>query len=87
MILLDVEMPEAERLRDLQTNSRGCGRAHIPILMVTGLEDIESVNRLFGATDFLPKADQLVADQPPSCATYFGPAARTRNCGTSEAEK
>lgn len=57
IMLLDVEMPEMDgfttcgRIREMPE-----GR-HIPILMVTGLNDVESVNRAYraGATDFTSK--------------------------------
>lgn len=56
-ILMDVDMPGMNgfdvcmRIRDDVVG------AHIPILMVTGLEDVDSVNRAYaaGATDFIPK--------------------------------
>ena len=57
IVLLDVEMPvmdgftACEKLRQRQRAD------HIPVLMVTGLEDIASVNRAYdaGATDFITK--------------------------------
>jgi len=57
VILMDVEMPKLngyEACKRIRADAVG---AHIPILMVTGLEDIESVNRAYsaGATDFLAK--------------------------------
>ena len=57
VILMDVEMPKLngyDACRRIREDAIG---AHIPILMVTGLEDIDSVNRAYsaGATDFLPK--------------------------------
>jgi diguanylate cyclase len=57
-ILLDVMMPggmdgfdTCQKLRALHENG------HIPVLMMTGMEDLESVNRAFeaGATDFITK--------------------------------
>ena len=57
VILMDVEMPKLngyEACKRIRADAVG---AHVPILMVTGLEDIESVNRAYsaGATDFLVK--------------------------------
>ena len=57
VIMMDVEMPKlngfdaCRRIRDAAVG------AHVPILITTGLEDIESINRAYsaGATDFLPK--------------------------------
>ena len=56
-ILMDVEMPVLngyDACRRIREDAVG---AHVPILMVTGLEDIDSVNRAYsaGATDFIPK--------------------------------
>lgn len=56
-IMMDVDMPGMNgfdaciRIREDRVGE------HIPILMVTGLEDVESVNRAYaaGATDFIPK--------------------------------
>lgn len=57
VIMMDVEMPKLngyETCKRIRADAIG---AHVPVLMVTGLEDIESVNRAYsaGATDFLPK--------------------------------
>ena len=57
IVLLDVSMPVLDgfdacaKLRTLR------GGAHIPVLMVTGLDDQDSISRAYevGATDFLPK--------------------------------
>ena len=57
IVILDVMMPgmdgftTCERLRDLP------GAKHIPVLMMTGLDDEESINRAYyaGATDFITK--------------------------------
>ena len=57
IVLLDVMMPELDgfeacvALRGLE------GGEHIPVLMMTGLDDAESINRAFevGATDFITK--------------------------------
>ncbi len=57
VILMDVEMPKVngyEACRRIREDAIG---AHVPILMVTGLEDIDSINRAYsvGATDFVLK--------------------------------
>ncbi|MDR3630697.1 MAG: EAL domain-containing protein [Desulfocapsaceae bacterium] len=57
LILLDVNMPEMDgfhtcrKLRDLP------GGAHTPVVMVTGMEDTETITQAFeaGATDFISK--------------------------------
>lgn len=57
IILMDVEMPKLdgyEACRRIRADAVG---AHVPILMVTGLEDIDSIDRAYsaGATDFISK--------------------------------
>jgi len=57
VILMDVDMPKLdgyEACRRIRADAVG---AHVPILMVTGLEDVDSINRAYsaGATDFIPK--------------------------------
>ncbi len=56
-ILMDVDMPNLDgygACARIRKDGRG---AHVPILMVTGMEDLESVNQAYsaGATDFIPK--------------------------------
>ncbi len=56
-ILMDVMMPELDGFGACRAIRNCDGGDHIPILMVTGLEDIESINRAYdsGATDFITK--------------------------------
>ncbi len=57
IVLLDVVMPELDGFATCrELRSRGHGR-RTPILMLTGLDDVESVDGAYeaGATDFLPK--------------------------------
>jgi diguanylate cyclase (GGDEF)-like protein len=57
LVLLDVELPDANGF-DLCTKLRSAsGAADIPIVMVTGHNDTDSIERAFkaGATDFIPK--------------------------------
>ena len=57
LVLLDVELPDANGY-DLCTKIQSApGGADIPIVMVTGHNDSESIERAFkvGATDFIPK--------------------------------
>ena len=57
LVLLDVELPDANGF-ELCTKIRSApGGADIPIVMVTGHNDTESIERAFkvGATDFIPK--------------------------------
>ncbi|MGO9016941.1 MAG: putative bifunctional diguanylate cyclase/phosphodiesterase [Syntrophobacteraceae bacterium] len=58
IVLLDVVMPEMDGFtvcREIRNRSEQ-GR-HIPVLMMTGLDDIDSINRAYdaGATDFITK--------------------------------
>ncbi|MGA3115287.1 MAG: EAL domain-containing protein [Syntrophobacteraceae bacterium] len=58
IMLLDVVMPEMDGFtvcREIRNRSE-LGR-HIPVLMMTGLNDIDSINRAYdaGATDFITK--------------------------------
>ena len=58
IVLLDVIMPEMDGFtvcRKIRNRSEE-GR-HIPVLMMTGLDDIDSINRAYdaGATDFITK--------------------------------
>ena len=56
-ILMDVMMPELDGFGACRAIRNCDGGEHIPILMVTGLEDIESINLAYdsGATDFITK--------------------------------
>jgi len=57
VIVMDVEMPKLNGYETCKRIREDAVGAHVPVLMTTGLEDIESVNRAYsaGATDFLPK--------------------------------
>lgn len=56
-ILLDVMMPGMDGFQTCRALRGLPGGEHTPILMVTGLEDVESIHRAFdaGATDFVTK--------------------------------
>lgn len=56
-ILLDVIMPKLDGFETCRAIRRHASGLHTPILMVTGLEDLESIHRSFdsGATDFITK--------------------------------
>lgn len=56
-ILLDVMMPKLDGFDTCRAIRRHSNGHHTPILMVTGLEDLESIHRSFdsGATDFITK--------------------------------
>ncbi|MGR8919124.1 MAG: putative bifunctional diguanylate cyclase/phosphodiesterase [Gammaproteobacteria bacterium] len=57
VVLLDVMMPGIDGFDTCAALRALDGGAHVPILMMTGLEDVESINRAYetGATDFLTK--------------------------------
>ena len=57
IVLLDVEMPVMDGFTACMNLRQRQHTDHLPVLMVTGLEDIASVNRAYdaGATDFITK--------------------------------
>ena len=57
LVMLDVLMPEMDGFEACASIRRCPSGKLIPILMVTGLDDIESINRAYeaGATDFVSK--------------------------------
>jgi PAS domain S-box-containing protein len=58
IVLLDVNMPVMDGFRACSELRRLPGGESVPVLMVTGHEDIDSINRAYevGATDFLVKS-------------------------------
>jgi len=56
-ILMDVDMPRMDGYTACSRIRKDASGAHVPILMVTGMEDIDSINQAYsvGATDFIPK--------------------------------
>lgn len=57
LILLDVLMPGMDGFETCEAMRKDPGARYIPILMVTGLDDMEAVDRAYrsGASDFLTK--------------------------------
>ena len=57
LVLMDVMMPVMDGFAACAALRQRLDGAHLPILMMTGLEDAESVNRAYdvGATDFIGK--------------------------------
>lgn len=57
LVLLDVMLPDLNGFDCLQAIRRMPGNSILPIVMLTGVDDLESVNRAFelGATDFIAK--------------------------------
>ena len=57
MILMDVKMPHVDGFAACSEIRALPSGEHVPILMMTGLEDVESINRAYevGATDFITK--------------------------------
>ncbi|MDX2493375.1 MAG: EAL domain-containing protein [Desulfuromusa sp.] len=56
-ILLDVMMPKLDGFDTCRAIRKLSGGEHTPILMITGLEDVDAIHRSFdsGATDFITK--------------------------------
>src|SRR3954452_1350186 len=57
LILLDIEMPGLDGIEVLERLKGDAARQHIPVIMISGVEDTESIVRCIeaGAEDFLPK--------------------------------
>ena len=57
MIIMDAIMPVMDGFDSISSLRRLGGGAHVPILMITGLDDLDSILRAYdvGATDFLTK--------------------------------
>jgi adenylate cyclase len=57
VVLLDVLMPEMDGYDVLETIEADAGLQHIPVIMISALEELESVVRCIemGADDYLPK--------------------------------
>ena len=57
LVLLDVEMPGIDGFEVCRRIRRTADAARLPIVMVTGMDDLESINRAYesGATDFISK--------------------------------
>ena len=57
LVLLDVEMPGLDGFGVCEEIRRLPGGASLPVVMMTGREDVESIRRAYeaGATDFLTK--------------------------------
>lgn len=57
VVLLDIVMPEMDGYQLLETLKAGAATRHIPVIMISSLDEIESVIWCIeaGATDYLPK--------------------------------
>jgi diguanylate cyclase (GGDEF)-like protein/PAS domain S-box-containing protein len=57
LVLLDVQMPGLDGFRLCEAIRRLPRARHVPLVMMTGLDDVESVRRAYdaGATDFITK--------------------------------
>lgn len=57
VVIMDVVMPEMDGFTACERLKAASGGDRIPILMMTGLDDVESINRAYeaGATDFITK--------------------------------
>lgn len=57
VVIMDVVMPRMDGFESCSIIRKSEGGQHVPILMVTGLEDVESIQKAYevGATDFVTK--------------------------------
>ena len=57
IVLLDIDMPVMTGFEALQIIRRSPAHANLPVIVITGREDIESIDRAFalGATSFVAK--------------------------------
>lgn len=57
VIIMDVVMPRMDGFESCALIRQSEGGQHVPILMITGLEDVDSIQRAYevGATDFVTK--------------------------------
>jgi len=57
IVLLDVMMPQMDGFTACAEIRKVAGGEHVPVLMATGLDDVESINKAYeaGATDFITK--------------------------------
>jgi diguanylate cyclase (GGDEF)-like protein/PAS domain S-box-containing protein len=57
VVLMDVMMPGMDGYTAVEHLRASPGGHHVPVLMLTGLDDLESINRAYeaGATDFISK--------------------------------
>jgi len=57
LVLLDVDMPDMDGFLVCRKLRERPGAQYIPIVMVTGRDDVDSINEAYaaGATDFIPK--------------------------------
>jgi len=57
VVIMDVIMPRVDGFEACARIRQSEGGSHVPILMITGLEDVESIQRAYevGATDFVTK--------------------------------
>ncbi len=57
VVLLDIEMPELDGYETLSRIKENAGLRHIPVIMISGVDELESIVRCIemGATDYLPK--------------------------------
>jgi PAS domain S-box-containing protein len=57
IVLLDIDMPQVDGFTVCATLRQMPSGEHTPVLMMTGLDDVESINRAYevGATDFITK--------------------------------
>ena len=57
LVVLDVQMPDVDGFHVCRAIRRNPAGRHVPVLIMTGLDDVESIERAYrvGATDFITK--------------------------------
>jgi len=67
LVLLDVIMPEMDGFMTCPAIRGLAGGAHTPVVMITALEDAETITRAFdaGATDFTLQTDRYADSRVP----------------------
>lgn len=57
LVVLDVQMPDVDGFHVCKEIRRNPAGRHVPVLIMTGLDDVESIERAYrvGATDFITK--------------------------------
>lgn len=84
LVIMDVIMPRMDGFESCARIRQSPGGQHVPILMITGLEDVESIQKAYevGATDFVTKPINFYL--LPYRVTYMMRAKRTADALRAE---